>query len=246
MLAAMKKRLDALLVERGLFESGEKARRAVMAGMVRVDGARADKPGRAVDAGCALSVEARERFVGRGGEKLVAALEKFRVDAAGRKCLDVGASTGGFTDCLLQAGAAAVAAVDVGHGQFAARLRGDPRVTLLERTNARYLRREDLPHEADLVTVDVSFISLDKVVPVLAGLMERGGDLVALVKPQFEAGRSEVRKGGVVRDRRVHTRVVWRACAMCEECGLEMRGVMESPLVGPAGNREFFIHARKS
>jgi 23S rRNA (cytidine1920-2'-O)/16S rRNA (cytidine1409-2'-O)-methyltransferase len=241
----MKTRLDRLLVERGLFESGEKARRAVMAGMVSVDGARADKPGKSFDTGCGVSVAARERFVGRGGEKLAAALEKFRVPVAGRKCLDIGASTGGFTDCLLQAGAAAVTAVDVGRGQLALRLREDPRVTVRERTNARYLGREDLPHEAELVTVDVSFISLDRVVPALAGIMERGADMVALVKPQFEAGRREVGKGGVVRDGRIHTRVVWRACAMCEECGLEIRGIMESPLIGPAGNREFFIHARK-
>lgn len=241
----MKTRLDKLLVERGFFESGEKARRAVMAGLVTVNGAPADKPGRAVDAGSVLAVAAPERFVGRGGEKLAAALERFCVRAAGRHCLDVGASTGGFTDCLLQAGAASVTAVDVGRGQLAARLRADPRVTARERVNARYLSRKDLPHEAELVTVDVSFISLGKVVPALAAIMSRGAEMVALVKPQFEAGRREVHRGGVVRDPRVHTRVIWQACAMVEECGLEVRGIMESPLLGPAGNREFFIHARK-
>jgi 23S rRNA (cytidine1920-2'-O)/16S rRNA (cytidine1409-2'-O)-methyltransferase len=241
----MKTRLDRLLVERGLFDSGEKARRAIMAGVVRVDGDAAAKPGKAVDPGCAIAVSAPQRFVGRGGEKLAAALERFDVVVAGRECLDVGASTGGFTDCLLQAGAAAVAAVDVGRGQLAARLRADPRVTVMDRVNARNLAREDLPHEAGLVTVDLSFISLDKVVPVLARIMPRGAEMLALVKPQFEAGRAEVRRGGVVRDSRVHTRLIWRACVMAEESGLEVRGIMESPLLGPAGNKEFFMYARK-
>ncbi len=241
----MKVRLDRLLVERGFFESGEKARRAVMAGAVTVDGRRADKAGRAVDAGCALAVAAPAPFVGRGGEKLDAALKAFRVPVSGRHCLDLGASTGGFTDCLLKAGAASVIAVDVGRGQLDRRLREDPRVEVRERTNARYLSREDLPREAELVTVDLSFISLDKVFPAISRLIARGGDLVALVKPQFEAGRSEVGRGGVVRDGRVHARVVWRACLTAEGCGLEVRGIAESPLVGPAGNREFFIHARK-
>lgn len=232
-------------MERGFFESGERARRAVMAGAVSVDGRRADKPGKTVDRGCTLAVAAPARFVGRGGQKLAAALERFGVSAEGRHCLDIGASTGGFTDCLLQAGAASVTAVDVGRGQLDRRVRADPRVHVRERTNARYLAREELPHEAEVVTVDVSFISLDRVLPALARLMARGSDLVALVKPQFEAGRREVGRGGVVRDARVHARVIWRACLVAEGCGLEVRGITDSPLVGPAGNREFFIHARK-
>ena len=185
----MKVRLDRLLVERGFFESGEKARRAVMAGTVTVDGRRADKAGKAVDAGCALAVAAPAPFVGRGGEKLDAALKTFRVPVSGRHCLDLGASTGGFTDCLLKAGATSVIAVDVGRGQLDRRLREDPRVVVRERTNARYLSREDLPRDAELVTVDLSFISLDKVLPAISRLIVGGGDLVALVKPQFEAGR---------------------------------------------------------
>ncbi|HOE27645.1 MAG: TlyA family RNA methyltransferase [Candidatus Aureabacteria bacterium] len=241
----MKVRLDRLLVERGFFESGEKARRAVMAGTVTVDGRRADKAGKAVDAGCALAVAAPAPFVGRGGEKLDAALKTFRVPVSGRHCLDLGASTGGFTDCLLKAGATSVIAVDVGRGQLDRRLREDPRVVVRERTNARYLSREDLPRDAELVTVDLSFISLDKVLPAISRLIVGGGDLVALVKPQFEAGRSEVQRGGVVRNGRVHARVVWHACLAAERCGLEIMGIAESPLTGPAGNREFFIHARK-
>lgn len=170
----MKVRLDRLLVERGFFESGEKARRAVMAGTVTVDGRRADKAGKAVDAGCALAVAAPAPFVGRGGEKLDAALKTFRVPVSGRHCLDLGASTGGFTDCLLKAGATSVIAVDVGRGQLDRRLREDPRVVVRERTNARYLSREDLPRDAELVTVDLSFISLDKVLPAISRLIVGG------------------------------------------------------------------------
>jgi 23S rRNA (cytidine1920-2'-O)/16S rRNA (cytidine1409-2'-O)-methyltransferase len=241
-----KVRLDRLLVERGFFPSGEKARRAVMAGEVRVDGRLEDKAGKAVKSNCLLSVLRRYHYVGRGGEKLAAALRTFGVSVSKKKCLDIGASTGGFTDCLLQAGAAAVVAVDVGHGQLAQRVREDPRVTLLDRTNARYLKRSHLPYEPELATIDVSFISLDKIIPAVVEIIGPGAVLVALIKPQFEAGRKDVGRGGVVRDGRVHTSVIWNVCEMCEANGLMVRGLMESPLRGPAGNKEFFVYAEKS
>jgi 23S rRNA (cytidine1920-2'-O)/16S rRNA (cytidine1409-2'-O)-methyltransferase len=240
-----KVRLDKLLVERGFFPSGEKARRAVMAGEIRVDDRPADKPGKAVKSDCRLAVLSRYQYVGRGGEKLAAALRTFGISVSKKKCLDIGASTGGFTDCLLQAGAAAVVAVDVGHGQMAQRVREDPRVTLLDRTNARYLKRRDLPYEPELATIDVSFISLDKIIPAVVEIIGHGAELVALIKPQFEAGREDVGRGGVVRDVRVHTSVIWNVCEMCEANGLMVRGLTESPLRGPAGNREFFIYVIK-
>ncbi|MDD5556235.1 MAG: TlyA family RNA methyltransferase [bacterium] len=239
----MKVRLDRLLVDRGYFPSGEKARRAVMAGLVAVDGRIEGKPGRSVPAVAGIAVAAPPRYVGRGGEKLAAAVERFGVRVAGRRCLDIGASTGGFTDCLLQEGATAVVALDVGRGQLADRLRRDPRVVVMERTNARALSPGDLPYRPALVTVDVSFISLDRILPAVAGVLRRGGEIVALVKPQFEAGRAEVKRGGVVRDPLVHARVIWRVCDLFERSGFVVRGIMESPLRGPAGNREFFIHA---
>lgn len=240
-----KERLDKLLVQRGFFPSGEKARRAVMAGMVSVDGGIESKPGRAFAAGARILVKGAARFVSRGGEKLEGALDRFGIAVAGKRCLDVGASTGGFTDCLLQRGARAVTAVDVGYGQADLRVRDDPRVTVLDRTNARYLTGPDLPYAPELVTVDVSFISLSKIVPALSGLIVPGGEVIALIKPQFEAGRDRVGKGGVVRDERVHTEVIWGVCAMCEEHGFTVHGVAESPLRGPAGNREFFVYAKK-
>jgi len=241
-----KVRLDRLLVERGFFPTGEKARRAIMAGEVRVDGQRADKPGKAVKSDCLISVLNRYHYVGRGGEKLAAALRTFGISVSKKKCLDIGASTGGFTDCLLRAGAAAVVAVDVGRGQLAQRLREDPRVTVLDRTNARYLAKSHLPYEPELVTIDVSFISLDKIIPAVLEIIGPEAELVALIKPQFEAGRKDVGRGGVVRDGRVHASVIWSVCEMCEANGLVIRGLMESPLRGPAGNKEFFVYAGKS
>ncbi len=240
-----KEKLDRLLVMRGLFASGEKARRAVMAGSVLVDGRLEDKPGKAVAVDCNLEIAKRRKYVGRGGEKLETAIKEFGISVSGRKCLDIGASTGGFTDCLLQSGAAEVIAVDVGYGQLAPKLRDAPRVRNLERTNARYLKREDLPYAPDLVTIDVSFISIEKIIPAVKSLVGRGADVVVLVKPQFEAERKEVQRGGVVRNGRVHARVMSRVRESCEENGFIIRGEMESPLRGPAGNREFFIHLIK-
>ncbi|MEA3340772.1 MAG: TlyA family RNA methyltransferase, partial [Chloroflexota bacterium] len=200
-----KERLDVLLVKRGLAKSRSWAQRLIRAGEVRVAGQISDKPGTRVATNAEIAVQARPRFVGRGGEKLEAALARFGLDVAGMAAADVGASTGGFTDCLLQRGARRVYAIDVGYGQLAWRLRNDSRVVVMERTNARYL--EDLPEPVDLVTADVAFISLRIILPVAARWLRPDGQVVALIKPQFEAGRREVRKGGVVRDPDVHRRV---------------------------------------
>lgn len=236
-----KKRLDILLVERGLLASREQAQRAIRAGLVKVDGRPAGKPGQAVGEEAAIAVTELPRYVGRGGEKLQGALEDFGLDPAGWLVLDLGSSTGGFADCLLQAGARRVYCLDVGKGQLAWKLREDPRVTVMEGFNARYLVPGDLPQPPDLVTIDLSFISLQKVLPAAAGVLSQAGSILALIKPQFEAGRGEIRRGGVVRDPEVHRRVIAGIEDFARGLGLEIRGVKESRLTGPAGNREFFI-----
>jgi 23S rRNA (cytidine1920-2'-O)/16S rRNA (cytidine1409-2'-O)-methyltransferase len=232
-----KKRLDVLLVERGLAESRTQAQALVLAG--RVPGY--EKPGTQVDENAELAVQARPRFVSRGGEKLAHAFDALGVDPAGRDCLDVGASTGGFTDVLLQGGAARVIAVDVGYGQLHERLRADPRVVVLERTNARELR--ELPFAPELVVCDVSFISLRLALPRALALAKPGWEAVVLVKPQFEAGRAEV-KGGVVRDVEVRRRVVREVAEAALAWGGETVGAVDSGLPGPKGNREVFLHLR--
>ncbi len=232
----MKKRLDVLLVERGLAESRAQAQALVLAGLV--PGHR--KAGEQVDESAELAVERPPRFVSRGGEKLAHALDAFGVEVAGRRCLDVGASTGGFTDVLLQRGAAHVVALDVGYGQLHPRLRADPRVTVLERTNARGL--VELPYAPELVVCDVSFISVRTALPPVLALAAPGWEAVVLVKPQFEAGREEVGKGGVVRDAAVHTRVLREIAESALGWGAEPFGVVDSGLPGPKGNREFFIY----
>jgi 23S rRNA (cytidine1920-2'-O)/16S rRNA (cytidine1409-2'-O)-methyltransferase len=247
-------RLDQLLVHRGLFASRERARRAVMAGAVEVDGRRVDKPGTRVGEAAAVAVAERgEPYVSRGGRKLEAALDALGIDPAGAVCLDVGASTGGFTDCLLQRGAARVYAVDVGYGQLDYRLRTDPRVVVMERVNVRYLPADALPEPVDLATVDVSFISLTKVVPALLPHLkkpdsEERGELLALVKPQFEAGRGQVGKGGIVRDEEMRRRVVRETAeavaALGAEAGLELVAVVDSAVPGTGGNVEAFAYYR--
>jgi 23S rRNA (cytidine1920-2'-O)/16S rRNA (cytidine1409-2'-O)-methyltransferase len=232
----VKKRLDVLLVERGLAESRAQAQALVLAG--RVPGY--DKPGTQVDDDAELEVEQPPPYVSRGGEKLAHALDAFGVDPGGRDCLDVGASTGGFTDVLLQRGAARVIALDVGYGQLHERLRRDDRVVVLERVNARRLR--ELPFAPELVVADVSFISLKLVLPPALALARRGWEAVVLVKPQFEAGRGEVAKGGVVRDVEVRRRVVREIAGAALEWGGETVGVVDSGLPGPKGNREVFLH----
>ncbi len=233
----MKQRLDLLLHQRGLAPSREKARAMIMAGEVLVNGQVVDKPGAQVNTEADVSVQSKPRFVSRGGEKLAWALETFPVSPAGRVCADVGASTGGFTDCLLQYGAARVYALDVGYGQLAYSLRQDPRVVVMERTNARYV--ETLPEPVSLVVVDASFISLKLLLPVIKGWLTPEADVITLVKPQFEAGKQDVGKGGVVKDRRVHERVLEDVLLFARGQGFVVAGLTTSPLKGPAGNIEF-------
>ena len=245
----MASRLDQLLVERGLFPSREQAKRAVMAGLIRVDGRRMDKPGTAVGAAAALEVAEREPFVSRAGRKLAAALDHFGLDPAGWVCLDVGASTGGFTDCLLERGARRVYALDVGHGQLDPRLRHDPRVVVMERVNARHLAADALPEPCDLITVDVSFISLAKVVPALLPHLRASGCLLVLIKPQFEAGKGAVGKGGILRDEALRRQVIAETAAgLAAQGGLELAGGgwFDSPVAGSGGNREAFALLRRS
>jgi 23S rRNA (cytidine1920-2'-O)/16S rRNA (cytidine1409-2'-O)-methyltransferase len=242
-------RLDQLLVQQGLFASREQARRAVMAGTVEVDGRRVDKPGTPVPEDARLAVLApKEPFVSRAGRKLAHALDHFGIDPAGWVCLDVGASTGGFTDCLLQRGAARVYALDVGYGQLDQRLRQDPRVVVMERVNARHLAAGDLPEPVRLITVDVSFISLGKVVPALVPHLAPGGLLLPMIKPQFEAGRGMVGKGGILRDEAVRRQVVERCVAelaVIPGADLALLGVADSAVAGMGGNREAFALLRK-
>lgn len=235
-----KNRLDVLLTDRGLAESRSQAQRLVMAGQVRVDGQVVLKPATRFPVDVEIHVEQGPPFVSRGGEKLAAALQAFGLtDLSGLTCADVGASTGGFTDCLLQNGAARVYAIDVGYGILHWRLRQDERVVVMERTNARYV--PSLPEPVRLVTIDASFISLKVLLPVVKGWFPAaGGQVVALIKPQFEAGKQEVKRGeGVIRDPAVHRRVVEEVLTFAQENGYEVRGLMRSPLLGPKGNTEF-------
>ncbi|MCK6577962.1 MAG: TlyA family RNA methyltransferase [Anaerolineae bacterium] len=232
-----KQRLDALLLNRGLAPNQDKARAYIMAGEILVNGAVVDKPGTLLAADVEIVLRARPRYVSRGGEKLAAALESFPLKVAGRVCADVGASTGGFTDCLLQNGASRVYALDVGYGHLAYALREDPRVVVMERTNARFV--EALPENIDCVVIDASFISLRLLLPVIQGWLASSADVVPLVKPQFEAGRRDVAKGGVVQDREVHRQVLAQTLDFAVEIGFLPCGLIRSPLKGPAGNIEF-------
>jgi len=242
-----KQRLDVLLVERGLFESREKAQRAIMAGLVRVGETLADKPGTKVAEDVALSVKAECRYVGRGGLKMEAALAHFGVDPTGHVCLDIGASTGGFTDCLLQHGAAKVHAIDVGHSQLDWKIRSDPRVVVREKLNARYLTRADIPDPIDICVIDVSFISLTLILPAAFPLLAPGGVILALIKPQFELGKEEVDAGrGVVRDPVAQQSAVDKIERFVRETmGKKWVGVIESPILGGEGNREFLACLRE-
>jgi 23S rRNA (cytidine1920-2'-O)/16S rRNA (cytidine1409-2'-O)-methyltransferase len=235
-----KQRLDALLFDRGLVESREQGRRLIIAGEVSVDGRTMTKPGTPVTGGEEIQLASRPPFVSRAGLKLQAALDRFGVDVSGQVAADIGASTGGFTDCLLQRGAARVYAIDVGYGQLAWKLRQDPRVIVMERVNARFLDR--LPEPVDLATFDVSFISLELVIPPVLKLLKPQSLLIALIKPQFEAGRSQVGKGGVVKDPEVHRAVLLRVLGWARSQGLAVLGLTPSPIKGPAGNREFLAH----
>ncbi|MBI4216639.1 MAG: TlyA family RNA methyltransferase [Chloroflexi bacterium] len=238
-----KRRVDALLVERGLAPSTEKARALIMAGAVRVGEEMPLKPGSLASPEASLRVVAPPTFVSRGGQKLTHALDAFHLEVEGKVALDVGASTGGFTDCLLQRGARRVYALDVGYGQLDYRLRTDPRVVVMERVNARY--PFDLPEAVDLATMDVSFISVEKVIPALAGHLKAGGCLLVLLKPQFELPRGSTEKKGVVRDPRLHAQALARFLAWAGDEGWLFQGVVPSPLLGAAGNREFLALLEK-
>ncbi len=239
-----KRRLDQLLVERGLAESRERAQALILAGQVLVAGERRDKPGWRAAGDVEVRVKSSPRFASRAGDKLAAALAAFSIPAAGRVCLDIGSSTGGFTDCLLQAGAVRVHAVDSGRNQMIYRLRQDPRVRLRERTNARYLRPEQIGEPVDIITLDVSFISATLLFPALLPLLRPDGDLIVLVKPQFEAGREAVGKGGIVRDPETRAAAVARVRQALEQAGMSVQGVMPSPVLGAEGNQEFLLWAR--
>ncbi|HEX7999898.1 MAG TPA: TlyA family RNA methyltransferase [Pyrinomonadaceae bacterium] len=245
-----RERIDKLLVERGLAGSRTKAQALVMAGVVLVNEQRVEKPSEMVEPAASLRVKGEgdpaARYVGRGGLKLEAALTKFGVEATGLNCLDVGASTGGFTDCLLQHGARRVVAVDVGHNQLDWRLRQDARVEAREGVNARYLKEEEFAEKFELAVMDVSFISATKVLPAVVPLLTAGGRIITLIKPQFEVGRGEVGKGGIVNDPLKHRRVVEEVNAAAERLGLAVCGVMESPLRGADGNLEFLALYEKA
>ncbi len=235
-----KVRLDVLLVERGLAESRAKAQAMIMAGQVRVADQVTLKPATSVSADSVVTVDSGPRFVSRGGEKLEAALKAFQIDVTGWVCADVGASTGGFTDCLLQRGAAKVYAIDVGKGILHWKLRNDPRVVVMEETNARYV--ESLLEPVSLVTVDASFISLKVLLPVVRKWKVERGEIVALIKPQFEAGKKDVARGdGVIRDPEIHKQVLLDVLGFAQTEGLHIRGLIKSPLLGPKGNAEFLV-----
>ena len=244
---AEKRRADQLLVEQGLAESRTKAQALILAGLVSCSGRRIDKPGEQLAADMALALKERDHpWVSRGGVKLAAALDHFRITVDGHVALDIGASTGGFTEVLLSRGAKRVYAVDVGHGQLAWKLRQDPRVVVRERLNARCLKRGDIPEPLDTITCDASFISVATVLPAPLALAAEKAQLVALIKPQFEAGPERVGKGGVVRDPAIHRQVCERAAAwVAAQPGWSVIGIIESPILGPEGNREFLLYARR-
>lgn len=241
-----KKRLDVLLVEKGFFESREKAKASIMAGVVYVDEQKSDKAGEMVSNEAKIEVRGNVcPYVSRGGLKLEKAINEFSIDLENKVCMDIGASTGGFTDCMLQNGAKKVFSVDVGYGQFAWKLRQDKRVTCMERTNIRYVTKEDIGEELDFASIDVSFISLTKVLPVAFSLTKDSGEVVALIKPQFEAGREQVGKKGVVRDSNVHAEVIEKVINFSNSIGFGVKALSFSPIKGPEGNIEFLVYLYK-
>jgi 23S rRNA (cytidine1920-2'-O)/16S rRNA (cytidine1409-2'-O)-methyltransferase len=237
-----KRRLDQLLLERGLADSREKARALILAGQVLVDGQKAGKAGANIDTAAKIELLAQPRYVGRGGLKLEAALDHFAISVTGKICLDIGSSTGGFTDCLLQRGAARVYAIDVGTGQLDWKLRNDPRVIVQEQVNARYLTRDQVPEPIALAVCDVSFISITMILPALAGLLAHDAEMVILVKPQFELDRHQVGKGGIIRDPALHHQACQRVERAVQALGLSTQ-IIPSPILGAEGNREFLLHA---
>jgi 23S rRNA (cytidine1920-2'-O)/16S rRNA (cytidine1409-2'-O)-methyltransferase len=245
MKTADKQRLDQLLVDRGLAESRQKAQALILAGAVMVNGQKAQKPGHTVDASSVLELMEKLQYVSRGGLKLEKALDHFEINVEGKICLDIGSSTGGFTDCLLQRGAQKVHALDVGTGQLDWKLRNDPRVVVREQFNARYLKFEDIGEFCDLAVCDVSFISVTLILPTLPSVLRSGAEMVILVKPQFEVGRYDVGKGGIVRDPELHAAACRKVAASAESLGFKTE-VIESPILGAEGNREFLLHAARN
>ena len=244
-LLESKERLDVLIAERQLAESRERAKAYIMAGVVYVNGQREDKPGLKIKRSSTIEVREKMKYVSRGGFKLEKAMTTFDITLADKVCMDVGASTGGFTDCMLQNGATKVYSVDVGYGQFAWKLRQDPRVVCMEKTNIRYLTMERLEEKVDFCSIDVSFISLTKVLEPIKALLQDGAEVVALIKPQFEAGREQVEKHGVVRKAKVHEEVIHNVWNYSKQLGFGVRGLDFSPIKGPEGNIEYLIHLQK-
>lgn len=242
MKPAAKKRIDQLIVDLGLADSRQKAQALILAGEVIVNGQRADKAGQTVAADSTVAIGQAAAFVGRGGLKMQAAIEHFHIDVKGKVCLDVGSSTGGFTDCLLQHGAARVHAVDVGTNQLVWKLRSDPRVVVHEQLNARYLKLEDIGELCEIAVCDVSFISVSLILPAIVPLLRANAEMVILVKPQFEVGRGEVGKGGIVRDPELHDAVCRKIESAVRELGFQT-AIIDSPILGAEGNREFLLHA---
>ena len=242
----MKKRLDVLLVERGLATSREKAKAMIMAGEVLVDNEREDKAGSMFPEEVEIVLKGKPLpYVSRGGLKLEKAMKNFNLTLDGKVCMDVGASTGGFTDCMLQNGAVKVYSVDVGHGQLDWKLRNDERVVCMERTNMRYMTEDDIDEKASFVSIDVSFISLTKILPAVYRILNTGGEVVALIKPQFEAGRSDVGKNGIVRSKNVHVRVLRTVCMALEQQGLHIQYLCPSPIRGGSGNIEYLVQVQR-
>jgi len=243
MVEMPKERLDRLMVKRELVESREKARALIMTGKVLVNSRRIDKPSAMIGEASDITIKGKgSPFVSRGGEKLEEALRRFSIKVEGKIALDVGASTGGFTDCMLQKGAKKVYALDVGYGQLDWKLRTDPRVVTIERQNVRYIKEDIIPEKVDIVTIDVSFISLKKVIPPVLPLLNRRGEMVCLIKPQFEVEKGEVGKKGVVKDPQKHQRIIEEISSFARELNLFVNGVIESPILGQEGNKEFFIY----
>ncbi|MDO4788291.1 MAG: TlyA family RNA methyltransferase [Johnsonella sp.] len=243
----VKERLDMILVHKNLATSREKAKALIMSGKVYVDGQKEEKAGTLFDISLPVEIRGEKpKYVSRGGLKLEKAIAEFKIELAGKICMDIGASTGGFTDCMLQNGAAKVYAVDVGYGQFDWKLRNDARVVCMEKTNIRYVKEEDIGEKLDFASVDVSFISLSKVFPVLFSLLCKEGEAVALIKPQFEAGREKVGKKGVVREESVHREVIQKIFSHAREEGFQIEALAYSPIKGPEGNIEYLMHIHKS
>lgn len=246
-MAKKKERLDVLLVERGIFESREKAKRSIMAGEIFVDDKRVDKSGENVDIEANIEFKGEKQpYVSRGGFKLEKAIKAFGINLEGKYCMDIGASTGGFTDCMLQNNATKVYSIDVGYGQFAWKLRIDPRVVCLERTNVRYVTEEQVKEKCDFASIDVSFISLTTVMPAVLNLLNEKGEVMALIKPQFEAGRDKVGKKGVVREASTHIEVIEKITNFAKLNNLKIKGLDYSPIKGPEGNREYLIYLTKN